>query len=149
MRMWPWTRQRNSITQTLFVLQTSAIEEGVLIPDMGKPIIRLATTGGVGIPWRQWRRNSKSWPGGSTCLDLFEKGQIVAWKPGLKNRMFPEDGEPAIVTSVLPTPVFDLTETSAASPYFQEALSLVIGVFRDDDLLEFRVDGRRFMPITD
>ena len=52
----------------------------------------------------------------------FEKGQIVAWKPGLKNRMFPEDGEPAIVTSVLPTPVFDLTETSAASPYFQEAL---------------------------
>ena len=44
----------------------------------------------------------------------FAKGQIVAWKPGLKNRMFPEYGEPAIVTAVLPTPVFDLTETSSA-----------------------------------
>jgi hypothetical protein len=54
------------------------------------------------------------------------------------------------VTAVLQTVLFDLSETSAASPYFQEALTLVIGIFRDDDdLLEFRVDGRRFMPITD
>ncbi len=85
-------------------------------------------------------------------LDLpnsFAKGQIVTWKPGLKNRMFPDYNEPAIVTAVLPTPIFDLTETSAASPYFQEALTLVIGIFRDDDLLEFRVDGRRFMPVAD
>ena len=79
----------------------------------------------------------------------FAKGQIVTWKPGLKNRMFPNYGEPAIVTAVLPTPIFDPTETSAASPYFHEALTLVIGIFRDDDLLEFRVDGRRFMPVTD
>ena len=78
----------------------------------------------------------------------FAKGQFVSWKPGLKNRMFPDYGEPAIVITVLPTPVFDLSETSAASPYFQEALTLVIGIFRDDDLLDFRVDGRRFMPVT-
>jgi hypothetical protein len=117
--------------------------------DMGKPIIRLATTGGVGSPMEAMAAKLKELAGRLDVPNSFEKGQIVAWKPGLKNRMFPEDGEPAIVTSVLPTPVFDLTETSAASPYFQEALSLVIGVFRDDDLLEFRVDGRRFMPITD
>ena len=79
----------------------------------------------------------------------FTKGQIVIWKPGLKNRAFPDYGEPAIVTAVLPTPLFDPGEASAASPYFQEPLTLVIGTFQDDDLVEFRVDGRRFEPVTD
>ena len=78
--------------------------------------------------------------------NVFAKGQFVMWKPGLKNRKFPDYGEPAIVTAVLPTPQFDPSENAAASPYFQEPLTLVIGMFRDDDLLEFRVDGRRFEP---
>jgi hypothetical protein len=77
----------------------------------------------------------------------FAKGQIIAWKPGLRNRMYPEYGEPVIVSAVLPTPVFDGSVVSAASPYFQEPLTLVIGIFREDDLLEFRVDGRRFEPV--
>ena len=76
----------------------------------------------------------------------FAKGQFVVWKPGLKNRKFPDYGEPAIVTSVLPAPIFDPSETAAGSPYFQEPLSLVIGVICDDDFVEFRVDGRRFEP---
>lgn len=79
----------------------------------------------------------------------FIKGQFVQWKPGLKNRKFPENGEPAIVTAVLPMPIFDPAETSAASPYFAEPLTLVIGTYRDDDLLEFRVDGRRFEPVSE
>jgi hypothetical protein len=41
----------------------------------------------------------------------------------------------------------DPNESSAASPYFQELLGLVIGVFHGDDFVEFRVDGRRFEPI--
>lgn len=77
----------------------------------------------------------------------FARGQFVRWKPGLKNRASPDYDEPAIVTDVLPTPVFDLTEASAGSPYFHEPLTLVIGVFREDDLLEFRVDRRRFEPL--
>jgi hypothetical protein len=77
----------------------------------------------------------------------FAKGQFVAWKPGLKNRKFPDYGEPAIVTAVLPAPVYDPDEASSASPYFQEPLSIVVGVHRDDDFLEFRIDGRRFEPI--
>jgi hypothetical protein len=77
----------------------------------------------------------------------FVKGQFVAWKPGLKNRKFPDYGEPAIVTAVLPSPVFDPDETSAASPYFREPLTIAIGTYRDDDFLEFRVDGRRFEPV--
>lgn len=78
--------------------------------------------------------------------NVFQKGQFVRWKPGLKNRKFPDYGEPAIVTGVLPTPILDPSETAAASPYFQEPLNLVIGIFQEEDLLEFRVDGRRFEP---
>ena len=66
--------------------------------------------------------------------------------PRGKNRKFPDYGEPAIVTAVLPNPVFHPSETAAAGPYFQEPLTLIIGTYRDDDLLEFRVDGRRFEP---
>jgi len=77
----------------------------------------------------------------------FRKGQIVVWKAGLKNKAKPDYGEPAIVTGVYPTPICDATEASAGSPYFQEPLSLVIGVHFEDDLVEFRVDGRRFEPI--
>jgi hypothetical protein len=70
----------------------------------------------------------------------------VRWKSGLKNRKFCDYGEPAIVTAVLPSPIFDPSEVAAASPYFQEPLTLIIGTFRDDDFLEFRIDGRRFEP---
>jgi hypothetical protein len=76
----------------------------------------------------------------------FAKGQFVRWKPGLKNRKFPDYGEPVIVTAILPSPIFDPSEDAAASPYFQEPLTLIIGIYRDDDLLEYRVDGRRFEP---
>jgi hypothetical protein len=76
----------------------------------------------------------------------FDKGRFVKWKSGLKNSKFPDYGEPAIVTAVLPCPVFDPSEVSSASPYFQGPLSIIIGTYRDDDFLEFRVDGRRFEP---
>ncbi|MDI9849512.1 hypothetical protein QM467_15760 [Rhodoblastus sp. 17X3] len=79
--------------------------------------------------------------------NVFAKGQFVMWKPGLKNRKFPDYGEPAIVTAVLVAPIFDPSENAAGSPYFQELLSLVIGVFCDDDFVEYRVDGRRFEPV--
>lgn len=82
-------------------------------------------------------------------IHTFSKGQFVRWEPGLKNRKFPDYGEPAIVQAVLPCPIFDPEENGAASPYFQEPLSLVIGVFRDEDFLEFRLDGRRFEPFKD
>src|SRR5271165_5362677 len=72
--------------------------------------------------------------------NVFAKGQFVMWKPGLKNRKFPDYGEPAIVTAVLPTPQFDPGEITAASPYFQEPLTVVLGIYRDDDFLEFRLD---------
>ena len=77
----------------------------------------------------------------------FRKGQFVVWKAGLKNRKFPEYGEPCIVTNVLPAPVFDPSESSAGRPYFLEPLTLVIGVFHEDDFVEYRMDGRRLEPV--
>ena len=78
----------------------------------------------------------------------FVKGEFVVWKAGLKNRTTPDYGEPAIVTGVYPEPGLQRVEISSASPYFREPLSLVIGVHRDDDLIEFSVDGRRFEPLA-
>lgn len=78
----------------------------------------------------------------------FVVGQFVQWKPGLKNRTFPDYGEPAIVRAVFPYPIFDPAETAASSAYFQEPLSIVAGVFREGDFLEFRLDGRRLEPLT-
>jgi hypothetical protein len=77
----------------------------------------------------------------------FAKGQFVKWKAGLRNKAFPHCGEPAIVMAVLTDAIFDPSENSAASPYFREPLTIVIGIHADDDLVEFYVDGRRFEPI--
>lgn len=74
----------------------------------------------------------------------FKNGQLVKWKPGLKNRSFPAYGEPAIVSRILTKSILDPTENSAASPYFQEPLTLVIGQIIDGDFVEYYVDGRRF-----
>ena len=57
----------------------------------------------------------------------FAPGDLVAWKPGLKNRRVPRYGEPAVVVSVLDAPVFD-NELESGSTYFRDPLSLVLGV---------------------
>jgi hypothetical protein len=75
-----------------------------------------------------------------------KRGHLVRWKPGLKNRERPAYGEPAIVRSVIDPPLFDPSAVSAGSPYFQEPLSLVVGIQFDGEFSEFRVDGRRFKP---
>lgn len=79
----------------------------------------------------------------------FHKGQIVRWKPGLRNKATPANNEVAIVREVLETPVFDACEQSlcAGSPYFGEPLTLVLAILDPEgDFLEYRYDGRRFEP---
>ena len=80
----------------------------------------------------------------------FAPGDLVAWKPGLKNRRVPRYAEPAVVVSVLDAPVFD-NELESGSTYFRDPLSLVLGVIweRDPgrgDFVTFHFDGRRFEP---
>ena len=65
----------------------------------------------------------------------FAKGQFVVWKAGLKNKSRPDYGEPAIVTGVIrPRSPINPKSPPAGSPYFQEPLTLVIGVYHEEDL---------------
>lgn len=76
----------------------------------------------------------------------FREGDIVRWKPELKNRKKPEYGEPAIVLELLMDPVYD-SERSSGSAYFREPLDIVLGLLDDDDeLMFFYFDRRRFEP---
>ena len=81
--------------------------------------------------------------------NAFNEGDLVKWKPGLKNRNYPAYDEPVIVVSVLESPVFDPSELTAASPYFREPLSLIIGEIVDKDFVEYHVDARRFELFQD
>jgi hypothetical protein len=109
-------------------------------------VIRLADAANIASPTELRRHKLKELAERLDHFHNFTKGQFVKWKPGLKNRKFPDYGEPAIVTTVLPTAIFDPGEVSAGSPYFQEPLTFVLGTYRDDDFLEFLLDSRRFEP---
>ncbi len=76
---------------------------------------------------------------------VFTKGQVVKWKPGLKNRNVPEYGQPCVVTGILSRPIYEDNAVSG-SPYFMEPLTLIIGCYHEEDLVEFHVDARRFEP---
>jgi exodeoxyribonuclease-3 len=75
---------------------------------------------------------------------------LARWAPVATRMDLPGDAADGqcryLEAAVLPSPIFDPTEVSSASPYFQEPLSIIIGTYREDDFLEFRVDGRRFEP---
>lgn len=80
----------------------------------------------------------------------FAPGDLVTWKPGLKNRRIPRYGQPAVVVALLEPPVLDHEEESG-STYFREPLDLVLGVVWDRDpgrgeFVTFHFDSRRFQP---
>ncbi|MBK5963333.1 hypothetical protein CCR95_04315 [Thiocystis minor] len=82
----------------------------------------------------------------------FAPGDLVTWKPGLKNHRIPRYGHPAVVVELLETPVFD-SDRDAGSPYFREPCDVVLGLLIDDgpargELLTFHFDCRRFQPWT-
>ena len=108
--------------------------------------IRLADAPNIDSPTELHRHKLKELSERLDQFHSFTKGQFVKWKPGLKNRKFPDYGEPAIVTAILPSAAFDPSEVTAGSPYFQEPLTFVLGTYRDDEFLEFRLDSRRFEP---
>ena len=76
----------------------------------------------------------------------FKVGQLVKWKPGLRNKKRPNYGEPAIVVGLLETPVMDTSSTSG-SAYFREPLDMQLGLLdREGDLAVYYADRRRFEP---
>ena len=79
----------------------------------------------------------------------FQKGDLVTWKPGLRNRKMPDYGEPMVVVEVLGEPVYDQTADSG-SPYFREPLTVrCLLVDEEGDALVFYYDARRLMPYRD
>lgn len=116
--------------------------------DRNFPAIRLAEAENIHSPTELHRHKLKELSERLDEFHSFTKGQFVKWKPGLKNRKFPDYGEPAIVTAVLPSAIFDPGEATAGSPYFQEPLTFVLGIYKDDEFLEFRLDSRRFEPFS-
>jgi len=77
-------------------------------------------------------------------IDDLSVGDIVAWKPGLRNRRYPRNGTAGIVTRVFPVPIKNDSNGEAGSPYFNEELTVGVGVIDvDGDFIEFAYDGRR------
>lgn len=76
--------------------------------------------------------------------DSLRVGDIVYWKPGLRNRRYPREGTVGIVTRVFPVPLKDESKNEAGSPYFNEELTVSVGVLDNDgDFVEFTYDGQR------
>lgn len=78
----------------------------------------------------------------------FKPGDLVRWKPGFQNRLYPRPDKIAIVLEVLPEPIFD-SEKDSSSAYFREPLDIVLGLFLDSgahrgDFLNWHFDSRRF-----
>ena len=74
----------------------------------------------------------------------FQKGDIVRWKKGLKNKKYPKDGQLCVVIEELSTPLMHDSQ-SPGSPYYREPLDLVVALLDDDsDLVVFHYDKRRF-----
>lgn len=80
----------------------------------------------------------------------FKPGDLVTWKPGLRNKLIPRQDRPAVVIEVLPDPVLD-SERDAGNPYFREPLDIVLGLFIEQgrhrgDFIAWHFDSRRFQP---
>lgn len=77
----------------------------------------------------------------------FQKGDIVKWKQGLKNRNFPDYGEPILVREILEN---TSSPSNKDNSFAYEQRNIVIGVFdEDEDYFEFYVDSRRLEPFDD
>lgn len=73
----------------------------------------------------------------------FEKGDLVKWKKGLKNKRFPEYNQPVVVIDILTEPYISENEETGSSN-FREPLDLLLGVLIHDSFSIFHYDKRRF-----
>lgn len=79
----------------------------------------------------------------------FERGDLVVWKEGMKNRTRPDYDEPAIVVDLLTEPVFGASD-EPGSAYFREPLDLRAGVLdNDEEFVIYHFDARRFQKAPD
>ena len=71
-------------------------------------------------------------------------GDVVSWKPGMRNRTLPNYRQPAIGIEKLQYPIFDESQ-NAGSQYFHEPLDLRVGFLDDNNqFVIYFYDSRRF-----
>lgn len=80
----------------------------------------------------------------------FKPGDLVGWKPGLRNRKAPRYDAPAIVIDVLHEPMLETGQEGGSADY-REPLDLILGLLWDRDpgrgyFFTFHFDSRRFQP---
>lgn len=81
-------------------------------------------------------------------VNEFSTGDIVYWKPGLRNKGAMEYDMPAIVVEKLQSPIYD-KEKGPSSPYFMEPLDLALAFLDgENDFIIFYADSRRFTQKT-
>ena len=61
--------------------------------------------------------------------NTFKPGDIVDWKPGLRNK---NSYGPFVVVEVLDSPIFDNAEDGSGSQYFRESLDIILGKIMDN-----------------
>ena len=73
----------------------------------------------------------------------FKPGDLVEWKPGLKNKNAPDYGQPCVVMEVLPG--YRNLEQDTGTPYHREPLDLAVGmIYKNGDFVSFHFDSARF-----
>ncbi len=76
----------------------------------------------------------------------FKLGDIVKWKPYLKNRTIPDYEEPMIVLEILENPIFD-KEEGPNSSYYNEPLDIILGIIdEEDEFISLHFDSRKIQP---
>jgi len=76
-------------------------------------------------------------------IHQFVPGDMIQWKPMLKNKKQPVYGEPVVVIEALTEPLVD-TKDGAGTAYFREPLDIIVGQLDDDDDFVFwHLDSRR------
>ncbi len=80
----------------------------------------------------------------------FAPGDLVQWKDGLKNRLRPDYGQPAVVIELLAEPVFSTSDEDlgSGSPDFHTPHGIVLGIMCDGQLLCYHYESWRFEPYT-
>lgn len=77
----------------------------------------------------------------------FEEGQLIQFKPGMKDRKAPEVGQPAVVMEVIPELLKD-PEAGFGNHYATSQYDMIIGVFLKGDFIQFYADSRRYEPFV-
>lgn len=79
--------------------------------------------------------------------NIFEKGDLLQFKPGMKDRKVPEVGQPAVVIEVLPEPLKD-PKAGFGDHYATCRYDMIIGVFMGGEFINFYADSRRYEPFV-